>query len=57
MNAIYMSISFLFGENSCQPGRPPSLISPRAQWVAQWVAKDPRCRHTDSEDSDQSGWI
>ena len=23
---------------------------------AQWVAKDPRCLHADSEDSDQTGW-
>ena len=33
----------------------------RSDWAsesslcAQWVAKDPRCRHADSEDSDQTG--
>ena len=36
-----------------QPRHPPSLIE--SSLCAQWVAKDPRFLHADSEDSDQTG--
>ena len=42
------------GEDSDQPGRPPSLIRVFAT-CAQLVANDPRFLHADSEDSDQTG--
>ena len=36
-----------------QPGHPPSLSY--SSLCAQWVAKDPRFLHADSEESDQTG--
>ena len=39
-------------EDSDQPGHSPSLIS---SLCVQWVAKDPRFLHADSNDSDQTG--
>ena len=40
-------------EDSDQPEHSPSLI--RVFSCSQWVAKDPRFLHADSEDSDQTG--
>ena len=42
-------------KDSDQPGSPPSLIRVFAVRSIQWVAKDPRFLHADSEDSDQTG--
>ena len=30
-------------------------VGPESSLCAQWVAKDPRCRYADSEESDQTG--
>ena len=40
-------------EDSDEHGHPHSLIS--FLLGAQWVAENPRVRHADSEDSDQTG--
>ena len=46
-------------EDSDQPGHPPtawtSTQSDQSELCTQWVTKDPRFLHVDSEDSDQTG--
>ena len=37
--------------------RPAKTQISESSLCAQWVGKDPRCRHADSEDSDQTGWM
>ena len=48
-------VAYAPNEYSDQPGHPPSLIRETSPLCAQWVAKDPRFLHADSENSDQTG--
>ena len=43
-------------EDSDQPGHPPSLISLRSL-CAQWIAKNTRVLHADSEGFDHTMWM
>ena len=47
---------------ACAPSKDSISLGIRPIWsefslCAQWVAKDPRFLHADSEDSDQTGWM
>ena len=48
-------------EVSVRPAKTQISLAIRPVWsvllCAQWVAKDPSFLHTDSEDSDQTGWM
>ena len=50
-------------KNMCvRPAKTQISLGIRSVWsesslCAQWVAKDPRFLHADSEDSDQTGWM